>query len=82
MSEQMTIADVLDDAARRLKESGNPDPRREARLLLAHTEGVTIETLIAYPERDVRDIGRARAAVDRRAAGEPVSRIVGKRAFW
>ncbi len=82
MSEQNTVADFLYGAARVLKEAGNADPRREARLLLADVEGVTIESLIAYPERTVCDVERAWAAVGRRAAGEPVSRIIGRRAFW
>ena len=82
MSEEKTVADFLNDAARVLREAGNTDPRREARLLLAHTEKVTVEVLIAYPERVLSDGDRAMAAVERRAAGEPVSRIIGRRAFW
>lgn len=79
----MTTVDVfLADATRVLKEAGNQDPRREARLLLAFIEGVAAETLIAYPERELADPERASAAVRRRAAGEPVSRIVGRRGFW
>lgn len=82
MPNQMTVAEFLDAAAGRLKEAGNDDPRREARLLLSHTEGTSIETLIAYPERLLSDPDRAQAAIGRRAAGEPVSRILGRRSFW
>lgn len=82
MPETKSVDDFLTDAVRILKNAGNPDPRREARLLLAHVEGVAVETLIAYPERAVTAIERAEAAIARRAAGEPVSRIVGRRAFW
>ena len=76
------VDDFLADATRILKQAGNQDPRREARLLLAFTEGVPAESLVAYPERELTDIGRASAAIERRAAGEPVSRIVGRRGFW
>jgi len=79
----VTTVDVfLADATRILKEAGNQDPRREARLLLAFTEGVPTEALVAYPERDLTDLDRASAAIERRAAGEPVSRIIGRRGFW
>lgn len=77
-----TIDDFLTDATRILKQAGNQDPRREARMLLAFTEGVSAESLIAYPERELSDPDRASAAIHRRAAGEPVSRIVGRRGFW
>lgn len=82
MTDVTTVADFLVDAGRILREAGNGDPRREARILLAHAEGVAAETLIAYPERIVGDVDRAIAFVERRASGEPVSRILGRRAFW
>lgn len=82
MREEFTVADFLNEAARVLSQSGIPDPRREARLLLAHTEGVPAESLIAYPERAVSDMEAALVAVERRAAGEPLSRIIGRRGFW
>ncbi|RVU35854.1 peptide chain release factor N(5)-glutamine methyltransferase [Hwanghaeella grinnelliae] len=77
-----TVDGFLADAARLLKEAGNQDPRREARLLLAFTEGVSGETLVAYPERELSNSDRAWTAIKRRASGEPVSRIVGRRGFW
>lgn len=77
-----TVAEFLNDAARILKDAGNQDPRREARLLLAEVSGLAPALLIAYPERELADPDKVMAAVHRRAAGEPVSRILGKRAFW
>ena len=78
-----TVADFVVWGSRTLTAAGVPgDARREVRLLLAHAEGVTPETLFAYPERMVANDATARSMVERRAAREPVSRIIGKRAFW
>lgn len=66
-----------------LKQAGfAADARREARILLAAAEEVTPEHLIAYPEHPVSRIETARAYIERRAAREPVSRILGRRSFW
>ena len=78
-----TVAQFLIWAGAVLSQSGVPgDLRREARLLLAHAEGVTPETLFAYPERAVVEETLARSYIERRAAREPVSRILGRRSFW
>lgn len=58
------------------------DARKEVRLLLADAEGVTPEHLIAYSETVVRNLEAACSHIRRRAQCEPVSRIIGKRAFW
>jgi len=52
--------------------------------LLSHATGLARTDLIADPERPVsaREWAAFQAAVDRRAAREPVSRIVGCREFW
>jgi release factor glutamine methyltransferase len=66
-----------------LAAAGVESPRREARLILAHVAGRTGDVL--FP-RDVElDAVGARAfarAVERRAAREPLSRILGRREFW
>lgn len=56
---------------------------REARLLLAATMGIGIANVIANPQRplDETAAARFRAAVARRAAGEPVAYILGRREF-
>lgn len=82
MSEETTAADFLNQAAQILIRAGNQDPRREARMLLAHVEGVSPEKIIAYPERIVSNLESALVAVERRAGGEPISRILGRRGFW
>ncbi len=61
-----------------------PDPLREARLLLAHAAGLSRERLHLLDGADLTPeiLGRYDAYLTRRAAGEPVSRILGYRDFW
>jgi release factor glutamine methyltransferase len=65
------------------KACGIEDPKREAGITLSAASGVTPVALIVAPEAP---LGSAAARVEefaaRRAAGEPLSRIVGKREFW
>jgi release factor glutamine methyltransferase len=62
---------------------GIEDPKREAGITLSAASGVTPVALIVAPEAP---LGSAASRVEefaaRRAAGEPLSRIVGKREFW
>lgn len=68
---------VLQVAARRIG-------RLEARLLLQHLTGLSASALVAHPERQLdADSAAAYAAlVARRAAGEPVAYLVGRREFY
>ena len=79
-----TFAAVLRDAARRLGAAGIAQPRLDARVLLGHVLGVGAETMVGYPERLVTAAQRAEFGrlVARRAAREPVSRLIGRREFW
>ena len=79
-----TIARTLTAAAARLAAAGVEDPRRDARLLVAAAIEVGPERLIAEPERALDGVEAARieASIARRAAREPVSRILGRRGFW
>lgn len=79
-----TVARTLTAAAVRLKEAGVEDPRRDARLLIAAAIEAGPERLIAEPERVLEDgeAARIEASIARRAAREPVSRILGRRGFW
>ncbi len=66
--------------------AGNPtaEPRAEAEILIAHVLGVARTRLWARPEEAVAPVA-ARAALDlaqRRATGEPIAYLVGRRAFW
>lgn len=70
-------------AVARLAAAGLPEAAREARLILAHAAGRQGEVIFA---RDIRFDAAAAArfgdAIERRAAREPLSRILGHREFW
>lgn len=59
-------------------------PLREARRLLCHVLGMTPAALAAHPERKVSrgDTAAFRALVARRAAGEPIAYLTGRREFY
>lgn len=72
---------LLRQAAGTLAAAGIPDPRREARLLLAHAAGVDQAALL----RDMHGVLAApgfAAMVERRAAREPLALITGRQGFW
>lgn len=75
---------LLAAGAAKLRAAGIEEARREARLLLSHCTGVPAEQLFAHPETAVAAAAAARfeAVLERRAAREPVSHILGKREFW
>ena len=79
-----TLGVVLSEAAAWLQGAGVDSPRRDARLLLANALEVPLARVLGYPEtpvgREMRD--RVASLVARRAAREPVSRILGRREFW
>jgi release factor glutamine methyltransferase len=62
---------------------GIEDPKRDARITLSAASGLARLALIVTPQEP---LGSAAARVEefatRRAAGEPLSRILGKREFW
>lgn len=83
----MTANDVggwIAVAAGTLAAAGLERSRAEARALLAAALSAPASELIGWPERaiapDAR--GRADAMLARRAAGEPLARILGAREFW
>ena len=81
----MTIETVGDHVARatgRLKAAGIDRPRREARLLLAHTFGKSAEWLVAHDDELIETPTHFENAVRRREAREPLSHILGEREFW
>jgi len=63
---------------------GIPDPRREARWLLARAWGVDETMLVVHPERELpaEVETRYRAWLERRAAGEPAHHLGGDCEFW
>jgi release factor glutamine methyltransferase len=80
----MTAHAAILAAAARLAASGIPDSRLDARLLAAAVLGVDPKALFGRPEFPLSPDQSARldAFVARRAAREPVSRIIGRRGFW
>lgn len=79
-----TLAEAVAAAAARLAAAGVDDARRDARLLACRLLGAGPELLLARPERPLSAAEAARLDewVARRAAREPVSRILGAREFW
>ncbi len=79
-----TVRDALRLATDRLAATGVPDAAVDARHLVAHTLGVPRAALLSTPERLLDADARQRLAevLARRAAREPVSRIIGERAFY
>lgn len=77
-----TVGECVDRAACRLKAAGIETARMESRLLLAHCLGVNEARVIGYPEAPVADVRTFESLVSRRAAREPLSRILGRREFW
>lgn len=79
-----SIASSLGWAATLLGAAGVELPRRDARLLLAEALGGRPDLVTGYPERllEPGQENRFRTLVERRAAREPVSRILGWREFW
>ena len=79
-----TIGTLVADGAARLRQAGIEAPMREARLLLGQAAGLSLSTMIGWPERavdaDAAEIYRGFLA--RRLQHEPVSRILGHREFW
>lgn len=80
----MRLSAYLSDATRRLGEAGVEQPRRDARLLLCQALRIGTEGLIGNPQRllDAAERARADSLLARRAAREPVARIIGEREFW
>jgi release factor glutamine methyltransferase len=78
-----TLAEALVRLVDTFQRSGIEDPRREAGITLCSACGVSPVALFVAPEEP---LGSAACQVEefaaRRAAGEPLSRIVGKREFW
>jgi release factor glutamine methyltransferase len=62
---------------------GIENPAREARLSLCAASGVSPVALLADPREPLGSAAsRVQEVAARRAAGEPLSRIVGRREFW
>lgn len=79
----MSLAAVHRLARRRLSDAGIDSPELDARLIVEHFTGTTLTDAVARPDMPVEANAAAQieAALSRRAAGEPVHRILGFREF-
>lgn len=79
-----TLGGAARAAQQSLAAAGVDGAGRDARLLVAAASGCTTADIIAYPERPLSDavLARLEETVKRRAAHEPVSRILGEREFY
>ena len=79
-----TVSQTVTGMAAALAAAGFGDARREARVLAAIALEVEPLDLLTAPERTLTPAERSRigGALARRLAGEPASRIRGRREFW
>ncbi|HEY8519202.1 MAG TPA: peptide chain release factor N(5)-glutamine methyltransferase [Gammaproteobacteria bacterium] len=77
-----TLGELADRGAAELHRSDSP--RLDAELLLAHAAGFARSAVIAFPERavDAAAVERYRGLVARRAAGEPLAYLLGRKEFF
>lgn len=83
LTRRQTVADVLADAARRLRGPEVQAPEREARSIWATVAGLHPAQVWIERERpaDPTLLERFRALVERRAGGEPLAYVVGTTGF-
>ena len=79
-----TTGALLRDGADYLRGAGSETPRLDAELLLGHAVGVGRTVVLAHPEAPVgADAARRyQADLERRAAGEPVAYLRGRKEFF
>lgn len=80
----VTIKDFLATARPRLVDAGIENPELDLRLLIQHVTGMSHPELLMNLNRMLSEaeVKSLDAVLSRRAAREPVSRIVGNRGFW
>jgi release factor glutamine methyltransferase len=83
-SEPWTILRLLQWTTEHLKKHGSPSPRLDAEVLLAHARGCQrIDLYAAFNEEPPEAVKAIfRDLIKRRAAGEPVAYLVGKKEFY
>ncbi len=79
-----SLGEALAATRARLGAAGIDSAALDARLLVAHAADVTPELLVGWPETALAPDAASRldALVARRAAREPVARLIGVREFW
>lgn len=84
MSGAVTAVQALARGAEELAASGLAAPRLDARILLAHVLDVPSERVASVGMRALSETEKAAFSdlLRRRRAGEPASRLIGRREFW
>src|SRR5579863_10064638 len=88
MTAALNVTTLLAQSHESLRGPGAPDItpplRLDVQLLLAHVLGIERWHLIAHPERSVSPAEAAHfhALLARRASGEPLAYLTGRREFW
>ena len=79
-----TVGAALDTAMACLRDTGVPEPRADAEVLLAHVLGIERAGVIAAARRPFAAAAAARleGLLARRATREPVAYLTGQREFW
>ena len=82
--EDATVASLLRSAAAKLAAAGSDSPRLDAEVLLGHVLGRGRTWFYTWPEAtpSSEQLEAFEALIKRRAAGEPVAYLVGRREFW
>ena len=78
----MTLREALAGAVRRLSQAGIEGAARDARLLLAEAAGINPTMVTLEGDLLLANPTRFEDMIARRLAGEPVSKILGRRQFW
>lgn len=85
----VTVAALLAEGTRRLEKEllardPGATPALDAEVLLAHALSVSRTRLRSHPEEipGTDAVARVLAYIERRAAGEPVAYIIGRKGFW
>ncbi len=79
-----TIGEALMSSRAALQAAGIESAALDARLLVSTALLVPVETVVAWPERDVEEAAASRLAalLARRVAREPMAHLLGRREFW
>lgn len=80
----LLVGVALRKGTARLAEAGCESPALDARLLLAEAMRLPVDALVGGARQPLGDeeLVRFHALLERRLAGEPVARILGRREFW
>lgn len=84
MSAALSRQEILREVSERLRAAGIDTPALDARVILMHATGLSTAELYAWPDKPVPSEALAQidAMAVRRAAREPLARILGEREFW